>query len=241
MNRTPAILATCLIPLSLTACGEDAQEPSTTPATTTQATTTNTTTQSATTQSTTPTTETTPPTKTAAASFAAGDPALIATGNTINNKVGIFLDPNASSPNGKNYYYCNGAEETAPGAQVAAGECAGPYTWQEAGVLAEHEGNAMMAAAADVFNDAIDDIHSEAVKSGYADPNEPVEHVSVPEPSGGAAVNGYGTAPNGARNPTSSELQTQWGCKTGTVTDAELCASVESVVRAADPDGSTYR
>lgn len=58
--------------------------------------------------------------------------------------------------------------------------------------------------------------------------------------SGGAAVTGYGYAPNGARNPSSGELQTQWGCEQGTVNDPDLCAAVESVIRAADPDGTTY-
>lgn len=57
---------------------------------------------------------------------------------------------------------------------------------------------------------------------------------------GGAAVNGYGYAPNGARNPSSGELQTQHGCQQGYIDDPDLCSAVESVIRAADPDGEIY-
>ncbi|MDK8626141.1 hypothetical protein [Corynebacterium appendicis] len=57
---------------------------------------------------------------------------------------------------------------------------------------------------------------------------------------GGAAVNGYGYAPNGARNPSSGEIQTYHGCQDGSITDPDLCAGAENVVRAADPNGGLY-
>lgn len=57
---------------------------------------------------------------------------------------------------------------------------------------------------------------------------------------GGAAVNGYGYAPNGARNPSSGEIQTHHGCQEGYISDPDLCAGVEGVIRAADPDGEVY-
>lgn len=59
--------------------------------------------------------------------------------------------------------------------------------------------------------------------------------------AGGAAVTGYGTAPNGNRNPSSGELQTQYGCQQGRVDDPALCAAVEEVIRAADPEGTLYK
>lgn len=57
---------------------------------------------------------------------------------------------------------------------------------------------------------------------------------------GGAAVTGYGHAPNGARNPSSGEVQTYHGCQDGYIDDPELCSAAESVVRSVDPDGSVY-
>lgn len=57
---------------------------------------------------------------------------------------------------------------------------------------------------------------------------------------GPASQCGYGTAPNGARNPSSGEIQAYHGCQDGYITDPALCAAAESVVREADPDGSTY-
>lgn len=57
---------------------------------------------------------------------------------------------------------------------------------------------------------------------------------------GGAAVNGYGYADNGARNPSSGEVQAYHGCQDGYIEDPELCAAAESVVRAADPEGEIY-
>lgn len=57
---------------------------------------------------------------------------------------------------------------------------------------------------------------------------------------GGAAVNGYGYAENGARNPSSGEVQAYHGCQDGYIDDPELCAAAESVVRAADPEGEIY-
>lgn len=59
-------------------------------------------------------------------------------------------------------------------------------------------------------------------------------------PDGGAAVHGYGYAENGARNPSSGEVQTYHGCQDGYINDPELCAAAESRVRAADPDGEIY-
>lgn len=59
-------------------------------------------------------------------------------------------------------------------------------------------------------------------------------------PDGGAAVNGYGYAENGARNPSSGEVQAYHGCQDGYIDDPELCAAAESVVRAADPEGEIY-
>lgn len=53
-------------------------------------------------------------------------------------------------------------------------------------------------------------------------PAEPAE----PECTGGAAVCGYGYDEQGNRNPSSGELQAQWGCQQGYITDAELCAAV---------------
>lgn len=56
-------------------------------------------------------------------------------------------------------------------------------------------------------------------------------------PQGGASPDcpaaecGYGTAPNGNRNPSSGELQTQYGCQQGYITDEELCAQVEEVIQ----------
>lgn len=70
------------------------------------------------------------------------------------------------------------------------------------------------------------------------------EHQSGPadseECAGPAAECGYGTADNGARNPTSGEIQTYHGCQDGYINDPDLCAAAEEVVRAADPDGTIY-
>ena len=70
------------------------------------------------------------------------------------------------------------------------------------------------------------------------------EHQPAPVDSkecvGSAAECGYGTADNGARNPTSGEIQTYHGCQDGYITDPALCSAVEEVVRAADPDGTIY-
>lgn len=57
---------------------------------------------------------------------------------------------------------------------------------------------------------------------------------------GGAAVNGYGYAPNGARNPSSGEVQAYHGCQDGYIDDPDLCAGAEAAVRAADPNGEIY-
>lgn len=57
---------------------------------------------------------------------------------------------------------------------------------------------------------------------------------------GGAAVTGYGYAPNGARNPSSGEIQAYHGCQDGYITDPALCAGAEAAVRAADPNGELY-
>ena len=58
---------------------------------------------------------------------------------------------------------------------------------------------------------------------------------------GPAAECGYGTADNGARNPTSGEIQTYHGCQDGYIDDPDLCSAVEDIVRAADPNGSIYQ
>lgn len=57
---------------------------------------------------------------------------------------------------------------------------------------------------------------------------------------GGAAVNGYGYAPNGAPNPSSGEIQAYHGCQDGYIDDPDLCAGAEAAVRAADPNGEIY-
>lgn len=57
---------------------------------------------------------------------------------------------------------------------------------------------------------------------------------------GPAYLCGYGEAPNGARNPTSGEIQTYHGCQEGYITDPALCAGAEDVIRAADPNGELY-
>jgi|GEM_PF-1005737 len=57
---------------------------------------------------------------------------------------------------------------------------------------------------------------------------------------GPAAECGYGTAANGARNPTSGEIQTYHGCQDGYINDPALCSQAEGAVRAADPNGSIY-
>ena len=54
---------------------------------------------------------------------------------------------------------------------------------------------------------------------------EPAE----PECTGGAAECGYGHDEQGNRNPSSGELQTQWGCEQGYITDPELCAAVSGL------------
>ncbi|WP_311520219.1 hypothetical protein [uncultured Corynebacterium sp.] len=64
--------------------------------------------------------------------------------------------------------------------------------------------------------------------------------VETEECVGPAAVCGYGTADNGARNPTSGEIQTYHGCQDGYINDPHLCSATKDVVHAADPDGSIY-
>lgn len=54
----------------------------------------------------------------------------------------------------------------------------------------------------------------------YQDENEDAECV------GPAAECGYGYDEHGNPNPSSGELQTQWGCEQGYITDPDLCAAV---------------
>lgn len=68
-----------------------------------------------------------------------------------------------------------------------------------------------------------------------------MEEENPAEAPQGAAVTGYGTAPNGARNPSSGELQTQWGCQQGYIDDPALCDAVDEVIRSADPEGEIYQ
>lgn len=68
-----------------------------------------------------------------------------------------------------------------------------------------------------------------------------VEEVNPAEDPQDAAVTGYGTAPNGTRNPSSGELQTQWGCRQGYIDDPALCDAVEEVIHSADPEGEIYQ
>lgn len=68
-----------------------------------------------------------------------------------------------------------------------------------------------------------------------------VEEVNPAEDPQDAAVAGYGTAPNGTRNPSSGELQTQWGCRQGYIDDPALCDAVEEVIHSADPEGEIYQ
>lgn len=44
---------------------------------------------------------------------------------------------------------------------------------------------------------------------------------------GGAAVNGYGYDEYGNPNPSSGELQAEWGCQQGYITDPEICSNFE--------------
>ncbi|MCQ4628341.1 hypothetical protein KBX17_11125 [Corynebacterium sp. CCUG 65737] len=44
---------------------------------------------------------------------------------------------------------------------------------------------------------------------------------------GGAAVNGYGYDEYGNPNPSSGELQAEWGCQQGYLTDPEICSYFE--------------
>ncbi|EFK54216.1 hypothetical protein HMPREF0291_11873 [Corynebacterium genitalium ATCC 33030] len=44
---------------------------------------------------------------------------------------------------------------------------------------------------------------------------------------GGAAVNGYGYDEYGNPNPSSGELQAEWGCQQGYITDPEICSYFE--------------
>lgn len=80
--------------------------------------------------------------------------------------------------------------------------------------------------------------------NGVIDPNEFYEmveqqnqqpaHDGVPIADGGtcpAAICGYGHDEQGNRNPTSGEIQTQYGCEQGYITDPSLCAAVGSPIQ----------
>ena len=68
-----------------------------------------------------------------------------------------------------------------------------------------------------------------------------MEEENPAEAPQGATVTGYGTAPNGTRNPRSGELQTQWGCRQRHIDDPALCDAVEEVIHSADPKGEIYQ
>ncbi|MBB0969345.1 hypothetical protein G6016_10315 [Dietzia aerolata] len=66
-------------------------------------------------------------------------------------------------------------------------------------------------------------------QSGLGTAEQQPEHDGVPIADGGtcpAAICGYGHDENGDPNPSSGELQTQYGCEQGYITDVELCAAV---------------
>lgn len=65
----------------------------------------------------------------------------------------------------------------------------------------------------------------EAPTAPPAAPAAPAE----PECTGGAAECGYGHDEQGNPNPSSGELQTQYGCEQGYITDPELCAAVRDL------------
>lgn len=66
-------------------------------------------------------------------------------------------------------------------------------------------------------------------QSGLGAAEQQPAHDGVPIADGGtcpAAICGYGHDENGEPNPSSGELQTQYGCEQGYITDPELCAAV---------------
>nr|WP_288870508.1 hypothetical protein [uncultured Corynebacterium sp.] len=68
-----------------------------------------------------------------------------------------------------------------------------------------------------------------------------LEEENPPGAPQGATVTGYGTAPNGTRNPSTGELQTQWGCRQRYIDDPALCDAVEEVIHSAHPEGEIYQ
>ncbi|QGW24505.1 MULTISPECIES: hypothetical protein [unclassified Dietzia] len=71
-------------------------------------------------------------------------------------------------------------------------------------------------------------------RSGLGGASQQPAHDGVPIADGGtcpAALCGYGHDEDGNRNPSSGEIQSQYGCEQGYITDAELCAAVGSPIQ----------
>lgn len=144
---------------------------------------------------------------------------------TTTNVVTVTPTPKATSPSPE------ASTESAPSATRAAAEpyvtkclpgTPGPAQWSDGEVRYSEDCFQQLSGPDYLANEA---------QSGLTDSGQCV---------GPAAICGYGTAPNGAPNPSSGELQTQWGCQNGTINDSELCGAVESRIRAADSEGTTY-
>lgn len=87
-----------------------------------------------------------------------------------------------------------------------------------------YEANAALLSDGSVVTDTINC----GVEEEPEQPSEPAAPAE-PECSGGAAECGYGYHEEGNPNPSSGELQTQWGCEQGYITDPELCAAVSEL------------
>lgn len=216
MNRRILAIAFAL-PLALAGCSQSGSDEATT---TSETTTSSETTTASSSESTTTEANNEESTTAQAASegFTPGDPQLLPYDSVGN--IGLFLDEAHAMDVDGHYWLCNGGDLTlAQGAPVESGTCEGPMTLAEgqkrndwSGAMGEidrriAENDEEMGAS----------VHEGEMETGDSAPQEC---------TGSAAECGYGYDEQGNANPSSGELQTQYGCEQGYITDPELCAAV---------------
>lgn len=134
------------------------------------------------------------------------------TANTTSSESSTSEQPSSSSPREAKASESekDSAPESEPASEPTFAEC--------------YEANAALLSDGSVVTDTINC----GVEEEPEQPSEPAAPAE-PECTGGAAECGYGYDEEGKPNPSSGELQTQWGCEQGYITDLELCAAVSGL------------
>lgn len=138
------------------------------------------------------------------------------TANTTSSESSTSEQPSSSSP--REAKASESEKDSAPESEPASERKSEP-TFAEC-----YEANAALLSDGSVVTDTINCGVEEEPKQ----PSEPAAPAE-PECTGGAAECGYGYDEEGNPNPSSGELQTQWGCEQGYITDPELCAAVSEL------------